>query len=132
MKKNNSADYEVGYRKPPKATRFKKGLSGNPAGRVKSVRNLKTELGEELAEVIQIREQGKTKKITKERALIKAQMAKAAQGDTKAASLIIDMVFKLFHPGVVPESPPPLSEEDRAIIDGHFQRRQSPQSGEDQ
>ncbi len=26
-------DYEVGYGKPPKDTRFKKGRSGNPAGR---------------------------------------------------------------------------------------------------
>lgn len=28
-------DYEVGYGKPPKDTRFKKGRSGNPAGRKK-------------------------------------------------------------------------------------------------
>ena len=26
-------DYEVGYRKPPLATRFKKGQSGNPSGK---------------------------------------------------------------------------------------------------
>lgn len=30
-----SKDYEVGYGKPPKDTRFKKGRSGNPAGRKK-------------------------------------------------------------------------------------------------
>jgi hypothetical protein len=29
-------DYEVGYKKPPKATQFKPGQSGNPAGRPKS------------------------------------------------------------------------------------------------
>lgn len=29
------ADYEVGYGKPPRATQFKKGQSGNPAGRRK-------------------------------------------------------------------------------------------------
>lgn len=29
------ADYEIGYGKPPKDTRFKKGQSGNPAGRRK-------------------------------------------------------------------------------------------------
>lgn len=32
-----SKDYEVGYGKPPKDTRFKKGCSGNPAGRKKKV-----------------------------------------------------------------------------------------------
>ena len=30
-------DYEVGYKKPPRAWRFKKGVSGNPAGRPKKL-----------------------------------------------------------------------------------------------
>lgn len=30
-------DYEVGYKKPPRAWCFKKGTSGNPAGRPKKV-----------------------------------------------------------------------------------------------
>lgn len=29
----NDTGYEVGYGKPPKSTRFKKGQSGNPGGR---------------------------------------------------------------------------------------------------
>lgn len=33
------ADYEVGYGKPPKATRFKPGQSGNPKGRPKGAKN---------------------------------------------------------------------------------------------
>lgn len=36
-KLQKSKDYEVGYGKPPKDTRFKKGRSGNPAGRKKKV-----------------------------------------------------------------------------------------------
>ena len=31
--KGKVGTYEVGYKKPPKATRFKPGLSGNPKGR---------------------------------------------------------------------------------------------------
>lgn len=34
-KLQKSEDYKVGYGKPPKDTRFKKGRSGNPAGRKK-------------------------------------------------------------------------------------------------
>ena len=34
--------YEVGYRKPPVGTRFKKGQSGNPAGRPRGTVNLAT------------------------------------------------------------------------------------------
>ena len=33
-------DYDVGYRKPPAAFRFKKGVSGNPKGRPPRVRKV--------------------------------------------------------------------------------------------
>jgi hypothetical protein len=36
-----TGDYEVGYRKPPVHTRFKKGQSGNPRGRKKSSKNIR-------------------------------------------------------------------------------------------
>jgi len=35
-KKDQPANYEVGFKKPPVNTRFKPGQSGNPAGRAKS------------------------------------------------------------------------------------------------
>jgi len=34
------ADYEVGYRKPPDAFRYKKGGSGNPKGRPRTSQDL--------------------------------------------------------------------------------------------
>jgi hypothetical protein len=36
-KKPRSADYEIGYGKPPRHTRFRPGVSGNPAGRPRGV-----------------------------------------------------------------------------------------------
>lgn len=33
---NVSEDTKIGYCKPPKATRFKAGISGNPSGRKKA------------------------------------------------------------------------------------------------
>ena len=49
-------EYEVGYSKPPKHSRFKPGQSGNPKGRAKGTPNLKTDLSQELAERIRVRE----------------------------------------------------------------------------
>ena len=48
--------YDIGYGMPPKSTRFKKGQSGNPAGRKKGSRNLATIVRRELEEEITIRE----------------------------------------------------------------------------
>jgi hypothetical protein len=40
---------DVGYRKPPKSSRFRAGSSGNPSGKKKGTRNFATEIREELA-----------------------------------------------------------------------------------
>jgi hypothetical protein len=80
-------NYSVGYRRPPRNTRFAKGKSGNPKG----LKNLKTYLDEELAEVITVREGAKLTKMTKGRALIKSLIARGLKGDARAAREIIVM-----------------------------------------
>ncbi len=85
-------DYEVGYGKPPKDTQFKPGRSGNPRGRPKGARNFTTELREELNERIPIREGGKVRRISKRRAVLKAQVAKALNGDPRSAQLVMNLM----------------------------------------
>lgn len=84
----------AGYKDPPKHAQFKKGQSGNPNGRPKGTRNLKTDLLEELSEKIPITERGKQRKVSKQRAMIKALMANAVQGDTKSANVLLNMLLK--------------------------------------
>ncbi len=109
-------DYEVGYGKPPRHTRFKPGRSGNPKGRSKGSRNLKTDLAEELEEKIAIKEGGKYKKVTKQRAMLKILMAKAVQGNLRAASAIISMMLKLLNDDIESTNELDLSEADTAIL----------------
>jgi hypothetical protein len=115
--------HKPGYKRPPRATQFKPGKSGNPKGRPKGARNFKSDLKDELCEVIRIKEQGHSKTITKQRALIKSLTAKAVQGDTRAANTLINVMFRLRPPELIDEMPTELSEEDQAILDTYVVRR---------
>jgi hypothetical protein len=83
--------YEVGYRRPPKHSQFKKGQSGNPAGRPKGSRQLDPAriLTKVVTERMLIREGGVERRVTRlEVALI--QLAnKAASGDLKALTTLL-------------------------------------------
>ena len=107
----------VGYKKPPQHTRWTKGQSGNPTGRAKGQRNLKTDLATELAEFMQITEGGVPKRITKQRAVIKALTAKAINGDPRAVQLILELVMSIIEPGGPPASLGALPADDEALID---------------
>ena len=118
-------DEEGGYKSPPKRTRFKKGQSGNPKGRPKGTKNLKTELTEELQEQILVREGRTQKQVSKQRAMLKSLTAKAVQGDTKAASVVLTMVYRLLHADEVGDAEPDLAAEDIQILESFMERAAS-------
>ncbi len=93
---DEAADYDVGYRKPPKASQFRPGQSGNPKGRKKGSRGLKTDLEAELRSKVPVTENGKTKQLTKQQLVLKALVTKAAKGDTKAAAQVLSMTMQMF------------------------------------
>jgi hypothetical protein len=113
-------DYEVGYRKPPKQTRFKKGQSGNPKGRPKGLKNLATDLREELSERITVRENGRVKRMSKQRALVKAQVAKALGADPRAMEATLKLIANIFGAGDDQIAEAPLSSEDREILETYL------------
>lgn len=92
------ADYEVGYRKPPKERRFKKGQSGNPKGRKKARRDHDTELsiGEHLhnlmEERIAITQGGAERMIPMREAIARRLMQRAVSGDLKAFQMMLPLL----------------------------------------
>lgn len=87
-----SAPYEVGYGKPPTHSQFKKGQSGNPAGRPKQRRNFKTILAEVLQEPVQIRQGERARTVPYTEALIRSMASRALQGDAKFTAEVITLI----------------------------------------
>jgi hypothetical protein len=86
--KENAPDYEVGFGKPPAATRFKRGQSGNPKGRPKGKRNAATVVMRALQAKVVINENGRRREVTKFEAAVTQVANKAAGGDLRALNLV--------------------------------------------
>lgn len=102
-------DYDVGYGKPPRHTRFRPGRSGNPSGRPQGPQTLPADLRAELAEDVTLREGELERTFSKQRAILRSLTAKAIEGDAKATAMVLDLVQRLI--GATPE-PEPESEID--------------------
>jgi hypothetical protein len=85
-------DYEVGYGKPPRHTRFVKGQSGNPRGRPPGAKNFTTLLSEALNETVIVTENGGRRKVTKRQAIITQLVNRSATADFRAIKILLDIV----------------------------------------
>jgi len=82
----------VGFRKPPRETRFKKGRSGNPNGRPPRASrdlDLVVLLRGALNEAVTVTENGERKKITKAEAMVKQLVNKGASGDARSIQMLL-------------------------------------------
>ena len=84
-------DYEVGYGKPPRHTRFAKGQSGNPRGRPKGSENAARLARRILDEKIVIRENGKRRTITRREAMLKQLANKGVMGDLRSIREVLNL-----------------------------------------
>ncbi len=117
---DNSKDYEVGYKKPPKEHQFKPGVSGNPKGRPKLVQDFKTDFQDELEETITLKEGGNIKTMTKQRALIKRLITNALNGNAASIKLVTSIMSSLpIKPKDIEED---LSVEDAKILKDYIER----------
>jgi len=118
MPSENKGDYEVGYGKPPRDTRFPKGQSGNPRGRPSGDKNLKTLLSEALNEPVIVTENGGRRKVTKRQAIITQLVNRSATADFRAIKILLDMLREIENQT---EPAPPetsaFSEADEEVLD---------------
>jgi hypothetical protein len=75
---------EVGYRRPPKTSRFQKGRSGNPRGRPKH-RKRGLPYDHVLGQMVTVKEDGREKRVTAAEAFLLHLTKKGLEGDSASA-----------------------------------------------
>jgi hypothetical protein len=115
----------VGYGKPPKATRFKKGQSGNPKGRPQGSLNVAVVFVKTLRERVVINENGRRRTVTKLEAALKQLVNRAAGGELRALRQLVELArdaeAKQALPGM---QGPVIGELDHEVMDGILRRFQ--------
>lgn len=113
-KRKPAGTYAVGFCRPPTATQFKKGQSGNPSGRPKGSKNFATEVKEAFGRKIVIQENGRTRRIPARMGFLMKLGAQALRGDMSALRMAIGLAQTGDHEAV----PADIfsSESDREIL----------------
>jgi hypothetical protein len=110
------ANYTIGYRRPPKATQFEKGVSGNPRGRPKGSRTVGAVLQDILRQKIAVTENGRTRRLPALEVVLRRLANDAMRGDARALKLLLALYDRY---GGSPETNLRIDEilvEDREIL----------------
>jgi hypothetical protein len=125
VRANNPAmKYEVGFGRPPKHSRFRKGVSGNPGGRPKGSRNLVSILQDILQETTVVQENRKRVRVSKGEAMLRNLVQRAVSGDITAIKHVAELVppqeFEAIDPQKALE---PIKTDDGLLIPKAFLHR---------
>ena len=108
-------EYPIGYGKPPVATRFKKGVSGNPRGRPTPKPDIYEMLTDRLFMPVVVKEQGRIRKTPYLKAFLAKAQADALRGHPKP---FIDLLKFLDASGLV--SFDRLTAPQRTVVEWEF------------
>ena len=121
--KSGETEDRVGYQRPPEATRFKKGVSGNPKGRPKGSLNVATVFLKTLHEKVVVNEHGQRRTVTKLEAALTQLVNKAATGDLRALRQLLELAREAEARQSLPAAQNViLSDLDHEVMQGILER----------
>src|SRR5262245_39354897 len=117
LKENRmNSDDKPGYKRPPRTYQFKPGQSGNPQGRPKGTRNVKTDLAAALNRLTAITIDGVEIEVTGQQAFLLKLVAQASGGNIRAAQTLLNADRHYFSESE-PEPERVLSEDDQKVLE---------------
>jgi len=105
-----------GYGKPPRANRFGKGNSGNPSGRPKGSKNLRTLIKQAAAKKVSVYEDGKTTRKTKMDIAVTQMFNKAVKGEPRFTQMAIEHYGNAENAPAADNSVDSFQEADAAVV----------------
>jgi hypothetical protein len=116
-RRSKTKDYEIGYRRPPVATQFQKGQSGNKKGRPKGSRPVSAVLQGILQQKLAVSENGKTRRYTYLEVMLRRLAGDAMRSDPAALKLILSLCDRYGETAETELRLDEIPEEDRAILE---------------
>jgi Family of unknown function (DUF5681) len=125
-------DTEVGYKKPPRHTRFQPGRSGNPRGRQKGLRNLASDVKRTLEAPVKLNDRGRQRLVSTQEATLLRLREKALNGDQRAIDRLVQLA-EAYNSLIAaePVSDTTLAADDQAILDAFAATIRMPGSPDD-
>lgn len=119
-KTSGPGDYVVGYRRPPPASQFPPGKSGNPRGRPKGPRSVAAILNAILRQKITVTENGLTRRLPAIEVALRRLLNDAMRSDPRAMKLLLSLVDRYAEsPGAALRTAD-VEAEDRAILEQYL------------
>lgn len=117
-----AGDYEVGYGKPPRHSRYKPGQSGNPKGRPRGALSLNTIVRKRMHEIVSLKTARGISRVPRIEGLFMKAMEVGGRGEIRALERLFAMYVAAFpEPAeasepVGPVDPGLVSDADKAIL----------------
>ncbi len=122
------SDDDVGYGKPPRSRQFKPGQSGNPKGRPKGAKSEATILMELLNRKIEIRQNGRIRKITILEGIFHKLAEDSLKGNTKSAAFVLNRLAAIASTASAESE---VNPDDKAVLDAYLRNFQSTLGGKE-
>lgn len=111
-----AADYDTGFAKPPKAGQFDPGQSGNPAGKPKGARSMRTLLVELLDQPVTMSIKGVQHQVSAKQAVLNRLLMQALTGKTQDADLLVRLIKHALPEQFADEPSDHLSADETDIL----------------